>query len=83
MTFDQYLLLRDFPLVRLGRNKSGFIIDAKDIGSVAAKVITEPQNHVNKSYELTNKETLTFTEMAEKISKVIGRTIKFVSPNLL
>lgn len=30
MTFDQYLLLRDFPLVRLGRNKSGFIIDAKD-----------------------------------------------------
>ena len=30
MTFDQYLALRDFPLVRLGRNKSGFIIDAKD-----------------------------------------------------
>ncbi len=30
MTFDQYLSLREFPLVRLGRNKSGFIIDAKD-----------------------------------------------------
>lgn len=30
MTFDQYLLLRNFPLVRLGRNKSGFIIDTKD-----------------------------------------------------
>ncbi|MEQ1552851.1 MAG: penicillin-binding protein [Ferruginibacter sp.] len=30
MTFDQYLLMRKFPLVRLGRNKSGFIIDAKD-----------------------------------------------------
>ncbi len=30
MTFDQYLLLRNFPLVRLGRNKSGFIIDPKD-----------------------------------------------------
>jgi cell division protein FtsI (penicillin-binding protein 3) len=30
MTFDQYLLLRNFPLVRQGRNKSGFIIDAKD-----------------------------------------------------
>ena len=30
ITFDQYLFLRDFPLVRLGRNKSGFIIDAKD-----------------------------------------------------
>jgi cell division protein FtsI (penicillin-binding protein 3) len=30
MTFDQYLEMRNFPLVRLGRNKSGFIVDAKD-----------------------------------------------------
>lgn len=30
ITFDQYLQLRDFPLVRLGRNKSGFIVDTRD-----------------------------------------------------
>ena len=30
MPFDQYLQMRSFPLVRLGRNKSGFIIDTKD-----------------------------------------------------
>jgi cell division protein FtsI (penicillin-binding protein 3) len=30
MPFDQYIAMREFPLVRLGRNKSGFIIDAKD-----------------------------------------------------
>jgi cell division protein FtsI (penicillin-binding protein 3) len=30
MSFDQYLLMRNFPLVRLGRNKSGFIIQSKD-----------------------------------------------------
>jgi cell division protein FtsI (penicillin-binding protein 3) len=28
INFDQYKRLRDFPLVRLGRNKSGFITDA-------------------------------------------------------
>ncbi|HEX3767757.1 MAG TPA: penicillin-binding transpeptidase domain-containing protein, partial [Puia sp.] len=28
LNFDQYKRLRDFPLVRLGRNKSGFITDA-------------------------------------------------------
>ena len=28
--FTQYLKLRHFPLVRLGKNKSGFIIDSKD-----------------------------------------------------
>jgi len=59
------------------------VIDTEDIGSVVAKVLIEPQNHVNKSYELTNNETLTFAEMAEKISKGIGKAIKFISPNLL
>jgi cell division protein FtsI (penicillin-binding protein 3) len=30
ITFDEYLSLRDFPLVRQGRNKSGFITDVRD-----------------------------------------------------
>jgi len=59
------------------------VIDASDIGIVTAKILTETQNHINKSYELTNSETLTFTEMAEKISIGIGKSIKFISPNLL
>lgn len=59
------------------------IIDTSDIGTVTAKILTEPQNHINRSYDLTNKETLTFKEMAEKISKGIGKTIQFFSPNLL
>ena len=59
------------------------LVDVADIGVVAAKILTEPQNHINKSYELTNNETLTFTEMAEKISKGTGKNINFISPNLL
>lgn len=59
------------------------LIDVSDIGSVAAKVLIQPQNHINKSYELTNNETLTFTEMAKKISNGIGKPIQFISPNLL
>lgn len=59
------------------------IIAVEDIGAVTAKVLTEPHNHINKSYELTNKETLTFTEMAERISSGIRKTINFISPNLL
>lgn len=30
ISFNEYIALRDFPLVRLGRNKSGFIITARD-----------------------------------------------------
>ncbi len=59
------------------------VIDVEDIGSVTTQVLIEPQNHINKSYELTNKETLTFAEMADKISKEIGKSIKYISPNLL
>jgi uncharacterized protein YbjT (DUF2867 family) len=59
------------------------LVDVKDIGAVAAKILIEPQNHINKAYELTNNETLTFTEMAEKISKGTGKTINFISPNVL
>jgi len=59
------------------------VIDLDDLGAVAAQILIEPRKHLNKSYELTNNETLTFTEMAEKISRGTGRIIKFVSPNLL
>ncbi len=30
ISFDEYQQLRNFPLVRMGRNKSGFIFDARD-----------------------------------------------------
>jgi len=30
ISFDDYQQLRDFPLVRLGKNKSGFIIESRD-----------------------------------------------------
>lgn len=30
ITFDEYRALRQFPLVRLGRNKSGFIVESRD-----------------------------------------------------
>lgn len=59
------------------------LIDVDDLGLVAAKVLIEPQKHLNKSYELTNNETLDFAEMAHKLSNGLGEKIKFVSPNLL
>ena len=59
------------------------LIDVRDIGVVAAKVLTNSILHINKSYELTNKEKLTFAEMAAKLSSVLGVKIQFISPNLI
>jgi uncharacterized protein YbjT (DUF2867 family) len=59
------------------------LIDTADIGSVTARLMTELQRHINKCYDLTSHESLTFAEMAEQISEGIGKPIKYISPNLL
>lgn len=59
------------------------LIDVRDIGAVAAKILIKNTLHINKSYELTNKEKLTFAEMAAKLSSVLGVKIQFISPNLI
>lgn len=58
------------------------LVDVSDIGEVAAKILTEIKNHVNKSYELTSNEKLTFSEMALKLSNGLSKTINYISPNL-
>jgi len=59
------------------------LVDVVDIGEVAAKILTETVNHRNQCYELTCNEKLTFTEIALKLSKGLGKTIQYESPNLV
>lgn len=59
------------------------LVDVRDIGNVAATVLTNVAKHINKSYELTSNKKLSFNEMAEKLSDVLGVKIKYESPNLL
>lgn len=58
------------------------LIDARDIGTVSASILTNISVHINKSYDLTNREKLTFAEMAEILSTNLGTEIQFKSPNL-
>jgi uncharacterized protein YbjT (DUF2867 family) len=59
------------------------LIDVRDIASVTASILTNIEQHINKAYELTSKEKLTFAEMAAMLSKHLGVEIRFQSPNLL
>ena len=70
--------------IYLPADKAKFtLIDVGDIGAVAASILTNISLHINKSYELTCKEKLTFSEMAEKLSSNLGVDIQFKSPNLV
>jgi uncharacterized protein YbjT (DUF2867 family) len=49
----------------------------RDVAQVIVDVLTKP-GHENKSYDLTGPELLTFAEIADQFSAVLGRTIEYV-----
>jgi len=53
------------------------IVDARDVGAVAAKALTE-RGHEGRAYKLSGPEALSQTQMAEKISEATGRTVRYV-----
>ncbi|WKV12502.1 NmrA family NAD(P)-binding protein [Marivirga harenae] len=59
------------------------VVDAKDIGLVAAKILLSSEDHQNEAYDLTNNEKLTFGEMVHQINEITGQSITFKSPNLV
>jgi len=52
-------------------------IDTRDVGRVAAKVLTEP-GHEGKAYDLSGPEAITHAEIAGMLTKSLGRKIHFV-----
>ena len=53
-------------------------VDVRDIAAVAVRALTEP-THEGRSYALTGPEALTYDELANELTKVLGRTISHVS----
>lgn len=59
------------------------LVDVSDIGKVAAKVLTNTEDHINQSYELTSATKYSFQQMAEKLTAGLETKIEYTSPNLL
>jgi uncharacterized protein YbjT (DUF2867 family) len=54
------------------------LIDTTDIAATAAAVLRAPKEHAGKTYFLTGPEALTQDQVAEKVSKVSGKTVSYV-----
>jgi uncharacterized protein YbjT (DUF2867 family) len=52
-------------------------VDVRDIAEVAVAALTE-SGHKGKCYELTGPQALTHAEMAERLSRALGRQVAFV-----
>jgi uncharacterized protein YbjT (DUF2867 family) len=52
-------------------------VDVRDIAAVAAKALAGGE-HIGKTYELNGSEALSYSDVAEKISKHAGRKVQYV-----
>lgn len=60
----------------MGAGTTG-MADARDIGAVCAEVMTGA-GHAGKSYEITGPEVLTFLEVADRFTEVLGKKVEYV-----
>ncbi len=81
-TLHEDLVLKKQIFLPAG-NEKFTLIDVRDIGEVAAKIMIAPSKHINQSYELTCDEKLTFQEMADRLSVGLGVKIAYISPSLV
>jgi uncharacterized protein YbjT (DUF2867 family) len=57
------------------------MIDVRDIGEVAAKALTE-EGHEGKTYTLTGPKAISFHDIAEMLSEVLGKKVNYVPISL-
>ncbi len=54
------------------------LIDVRDIAAVDTEILTAPENHRQKAYDLTGPEALTNEEIARILARVLGKPITSV-----
>jgi uncharacterized protein YbjT (DUF2867 family) len=59
-----------------GKGRVG-MIDARDVGAVAAEIAASPAPHAGKTYWLTGPELISNYDVAVVLSKLLGRTITY------
>ena len=74
---------RNEIFVPAGHGKTSFV-DVRDVGAVAALVLSSPvTEHLNRGYELTGSEALSYGEVANILSSVLGRKITYRNPSVV
>ncbi|NYF16696.1 uncharacterized protein YbjT (DUF2867 family) [Microbacterium sp. AK009] len=77
-TYAADIRVRDEIFVPAGRSLTAFI-DARDIGRVAACVLTE-DGHLGKAYTLSGERALGYRDVARVLTDVLGREIRYARP---
>lgn len=57
-------------------------VSQRDVAAVVAHVLTEPREHITKTYNLTGPEALTLADVAATASRITGRRLTFVDETI-
>ncbi len=63
-----------------GNAKVSFI-DTRDIGEIIGRTLVE-EGHGYKAYTITGSEAITYYQVADSMTKLLGRRITYTNPNL-
>jgi uncharacterized protein YbjT (DUF2867 family) len=64
-----------------GSGRTAFV-DVRDIAAVGAKTLTEA-GHEQQAYALTGSTAVDYYQMADMMSDILGRPIRYSNPSLL
>ena len=82
-THRDEIRLRSEIFVPAGNGRTSFV-DVRDIAAVAALTLTNTTGeHLNRGYELTGSEAMTYGEVATVLTTVLRRKITYRNPSLL
>jgi uncharacterized protein YbjT (DUF2867 family) len=71
---------RDDLFIPSGRAKISFI-DTRDIGEIIGRTLMEG-GHENKAYTLTGSEVITYFQVADIMTRILGREVTYSNPAL-
>lgn len=54
-------------------------VHARDLGNAYYEVLTKPETTVNKDYNLSGKEPLTYLELLQTVSRYLGKKTLFIN----
>ncbi|MGB3353264.1 MAG: NmrA family NAD(P)-binding protein [Mycobacterium sp.] len=65
-----------------GRGRTTFL-DARDAAAVAARILSDPGEHLNTVYELAGPAAPTMDDVAAELSEALGYPVRYTDPGLL
>lgn len=73
---------RDEIIVPAGEGATAFVA-ASDVASVATAALVDPRGHVDKAWTPTGSVALTYAQVADVLTGVLGRRIRYTKPGVL